>query len=92
MCRIVENAIYMLGIAATNIINFAGPDIMLVDCQLFKKASNRQLFLDYTQSSRGNPVHFKYFKTTLSFVDSDRFIGALGAAAVAIDEKLEIVM
>ncbi len=92
VCRIVENAIYMLGIAATNIINFAGPDIMLVDCQLFKNASNRQLFLDYTQSSRGNPVHFKYFKTTLSFVDSDRFIGALGAAAVAIDEKLEIVM
>lgn len=92
ICRIVENAIYMLGIAATNIINFTGPDIMLIDCQLFKNESNRQLFLDHTQNSMRNPMHFKYFKTAISFVDSDRFIGALGAAAVAIDEKLEIVM
>lgn len=92
VCQIVENAIFMLGVAATNIINFAGPDIMLIDCQLFKNASNRQLFLEYTQSSRGNSAHYKYFKTTISFVDSDRFVGALGAAAVAIDEKLEIVM
>lgn len=92
VCRIVEEAIYMLGVAATNIINFAGPDIMLIDCQLFKNESNRQLFLDHTQGRRSDAVQYKYFKTTISFVDSDRFIGALGAAAVAIDEKLESVI
>ncbi len=92
VCRIVEEAIYMLGIAATNIINFAGPDIMLVDCQLFRNAANRKLFMDQTQNNLHNPAHFKYFKTNISFVDSDQFVGALVAAAVAIDEKLQIVM
>lgn len=90
--RIVEEAVYMLGIAVTNIINFTMPDIMLIDCHLFKNVANRQLLLEQTRNSLHNPAHFKYFKTTISFVDSDRFVGALGAAAVAIDEKLEIVL
>lgn len=91
VCQIVEEAICMLGIAVTNIINFTMPDIMLIDCQLFKNEQNRQFLLAQTQNSLHNP-HFQYFKTEIFFVESDQFVGALGAAAVAIDEKLEIVM
>lgn len=87
--RIMENAIYMLGIAVTNIINFTNPDIMLIDSQLFKNPENRKLLLAHTRTSLCNKT---YFKTVISFVESDQFVGALGAAAVAIDEKLAVVV
>ena len=89
VCRIMENAVYMLSIAVTNIINFTNPDIMLIDSLLFKNENNRKLLLEYIQTSLYEAA---YFKTNLSFVEPDRLVGALGAAAIAIDESLEIVV
>lgn len=86
VCRIVEDAVCMLGIAVTNMVNFTGPDIMLIDCQLFTRVENRKLLLSYIKSRQRDPV---YFETTISFVESDGAAGALGAAAIAIDERLE---
>lgn len=86
VCRVVENAIYILSLAVNNIINFAMPDFMMIDCRLFKNERNKQLLLEYTQSG----LHYHtYFKTAIFFVESDKEVGALGAAATAIDERLE---
>ena len=84
--RIVEDAVCMLGIAVTNMVNFTSPDIMLIDCQLFTREENRKLLLEYIGSRQYDP---SYFETEISFVESDGFAGALGAAAIAIDERLE---
>lgn len=88
VCRIMEKAMYMLSIAVTNIISFTNPDIMLIDGPLFAGSDNRRLLLEALQNSLCNKA---YFKTAVRFVESDKFAGALGAAAVAIDERLEIV-
>lgn len=86
VCRIVENAIYILSLAVNNIINFSMPDFMMIDCRLFKNERNRQLLLERTQSG----LHYHaYYKTAIFFVESDKEVGALGAAATAIDERLE---
>lgn len=86
VCRVVENAIYMLSVAVNNIINFAMPDFMIIDCRLFKNEHNRQQLLEHTQ----NWLYYStYFKTAIYFVESDKEVGALGAAATAIDERLE---
>lgn len=86
VCRIVEEAVYMLGIAVINIINFTMPDFMLIDCRLFENKHNRQLLMEQTQSG----LHYHtFFKTAIYFVESDKTVGALGAAATAIDERLE---
>ncbi len=86
VCRIVEDAVHKLAIAVRNIIHFTRPDILLMDGMLFQNEDNRQLLLNHAQSSLYSAA---YPGTTISFVRPDRFAGALGAVAVAIDEKLE---
>lgn len=86
VCRIVEEAVCRLAIAVRNIIHFTRPDILLMDGRLFENEGNRSLLLDRAQSSLYSVA---YPGTTISFVEPDRFAGALGAVAVAIDEKLE---
>lgn len=88
VCRIVGNAIDILAIGVNNIINFTRPNVMLIDCKLFGNEANRRLLLDKAQSYLRSP---DYFKTVISFVEADKLLGALGAVAVAIDEKLEHV-
>lgn len=86
VCRIVEDAIHKLAIAVRNVIHFTRPDILLMDGHLFQNEENRKFLLSQAQSSLYSAA---YPGTTISFVKSDRFVGALGAVAVAIDEKLE---
>ena len=87
VCRIIEEAVYRLATAVTNIINFPRPDIMLIDCQLFGNEHNREFLLERAESSLYSPT---YPGTVIEFVRADKFNGALGAVAVAIDENLEI--
>ncbi len=87
VCRIIEEAVYRLATSVTNIINFTRPDIMLIDCQLFGNEHNREFLLERAESSLYSPT---YPGTVIEFVRADKFNGALGAVAVAIDENLEI--
>ncbi len=87
VCHIIEEAIYKLAIAASNIINYARPDIMLIDCRLFGSEHNRQLLLDKAQDNLYSPTNSG---TDISFVEVEDSASALGAVAVAIDEKMEI--
>lgn len=87
VCRIIEEAIYKLAVAASNIINYARPDIMLIDCQLFGSEHNRQLLLDKAQDNLYSPTNSG---TDISFVTVENSASALGSVAVAIDEKMEI--
>lgn len=84
--RVIEEAIYILAIAMSNIINFTRPDIMLIDCRLFASEHNRILLLNKSKSTLCNPT---YYETNIRFAEEDNFKNASGGLAVAIDEKLE---
>lgn len=84
--EIVENAIYTLAVAAANIINFASPDSLLIDCKLFKEDHNRHLFIE---TAKRNLCNKTYRGTELVFVSPSNTSGAKGAAAVAIYNDLE---
>lgn len=83
---IVEKAIYTLGVAVANIINFASPDTMLIECKLFDAEGNRNLLKDTAKSNLCNKT---YRGTHLVFVEPDQASGAKGAATVAINYDLE---
>lgn len=87
VCRIIEEAIDMLAIAASNIIHFAGPDLMLIDSKLFKSEQNKQMLRDRVND---NLCNTPCPRERIAFVTPDRFILAQGALAVAIDERLEL--
>lgn len=83
---IVENAITILGVAVANIINFSGPDAILIDCKLFGEEDNRTLLLDTANMNLCNKT---YRGTEFVFVEPDKGSGAKGAAAVVINKSLE---
>lgn len=86
--RVIEEAIYILAIAMSNIINFTRPDTMLVDCKLFASMNNRNLLLNKSKSALCNPT---FYGADIRFAEAGNFANALGGVAVAIDEKLENV-
>lgn len=83
---VVEEAIYMLGVAVANVINFTGPDVMLIDCRLFNEENNRWRLIEIANS---NLCSLTYSGTDIAFVKPDHYSGARGAAAVAILDILE---
>lgn len=83
---IVENAICILGVAVANIINFSGPDTVLIDCKLFGEEHNRNLLLNTANLNLCNKT---YQGTEFIFVEPDKGSGAKGAAAVVINKSLE---
>ncbi len=83
---IVEKAIYTLGVAAANIINFSSPDSMLIECKLFRDEGNRRLFMD---TAKRNLCNKTYRGTEFVFIEPVNVSGAKGAAAVAINSDLE---
>ena len=82
VCRIVEKAVYTLGIAVANIVNFTSPDTILIDCKLFSEEENRKLILD---TARKNLCNKTYRGVQSVFVEPSNESGAKGAAAVAIN-------
>ncbi|MFR8547388.1 MAG: ROK family protein [Lachnospiraceae bacterium] len=82
VCRIVEKAVYTLGIAVANIVNFTSPDTILIDCKLFSEEENRKLILD---TARKNLCNKTYRGVQSVFVEPSNDSGAKGAAAVAIN-------
>ncbi len=86
--RVIEEAICILAIAMSNIINFTRPDTMLIDCRLFVSIHNRNLLLNKSKSALCNPT---FYGADIRFAEEGNFANALGGVAVAIDEKLENV-
>lgn len=82
VCRIVKKAVYTLGIAVANIVNFTSPDTILIDCKLFSEEENRKLILD---TARKNLCNKTYRGVQSVFVEPSNDSGAKGAAAVAIN-------
>lgn len=85
--RIIEEAVYMLAIAAANIIHFTGPDIMLVDSKLFENEYNRRLLRNRVKE---NLCGSSCPEERISFITPGKYMRAQGAVSVAIDERLEL--
>ena len=85
VCSILNEAIFYLGVAVSNIYNFASPHRMVIECTLFTKENNRQHLLEIVQkniySLTISDVHF-------TFVEKTDFSGAMGAVAVAIQNEI----
>lgn len=84
--EIIQGAIFMLGLAIANIINFSGPQKMLIEGKLFQNPQNRTDLLDIVSQNLYNKIHTD---TEFHFMDASSLSGAIGAAAVAISSDLE---
>lgn len=87
VCRIVERAVYTLGLAIANIDNFTCPHAMLIEGELFRSEENRRQLLEVVHR---NICNVKRADTDFVFVEPDQFSGAQGAAAVAIFHDLQL--
>jgi len=86
VCKIIESAIFYLGVAIANIENFIWPHTMLIEGNLLRENSNRTKLLKV--------IYKNLYSTTIEdvrfeFMETDDFSGAKGAAAVAIRRELE---
>lgn len=86
VCRIVGKAVYMLGVAVANIVNFTSPDTILIDCKLFQEENNRRLLLE---TAKENLCNKTYRGVQSVFVVPSNDSGAKGAAAVAINMSMQ---
>ena len=84
--EIVEQAVYMLGVAVANINNFACPSLMLIEGKLFCRPANWERLLKIVGRNLCGAVHPA---TQFIFVEPDPLSGAMGAAAMAICKDLE---
>ncbi len=86
VCRVVERAVYTLGLAIANIDNFTCPHAMLIEGKLFRSEDNQRQLLEAVHR---NVCNVKRADTDFVFVEPDEFSGARGAAAVAIFHDLQ---
>lgn len=84
--RIIREAIYMLGLAAVNVSNFAGPSLMNIDGKLFQSGENRGALAEVVHKNLCGIIRSR---TELVFVEPDRLSGAKGVAALSIFRELE---
>ena len=86
VCRVVERAVYTLGLAIANIDNFTCPHAMLIEGKLFRSEDNQRQLLDAVHR---NVCNVKRADTDFVFVEPDEVSCARGAAAVAIFHDLQ---
>ena len=84
--QIIEGAVYHIGIAIANIINFSCPRIMFIDGVLFSSEENQERLWEIVNRNLCNVIHTD---TEFIFVKSHDYSGANGAAALAIYNSLE---
>ncbi len=87
--EIVEEAIRYLGLAIANIDNFVKPECVVIECRLFDNLKNRDILMNVINRNLYRKTFNDY---RFSFMKSDEFSGAKGAAAVAIKNNLESYM
>lgn len=84
--KIIDEAVFYLGVAAANIINLFRPHTMFIDGVLFSNEQNRIRFMDVEGR---NVYHATADNCQIDFTPMDTYSGAKGAAAVAIRNSLE---
>lgn len=87
VCRIIQEAVHMLGLAAVNVSNFAGPSLMNIDGKLFQREENRAELAEVVHENLCGIIRSH---TELVFVEPDRMSGAKGVAALSIFRYLEM--
>ena len=87
--EIINEAIRYLGLAIANIDNFVKPECVAIECRLFDNLKNRDLLMKVINRNLYRRTFNDY---RFSFMSSDEFSGAKGAAAVAIKSDLENYM
>jgi len=84
--KIISDAILYLGLAIANIDNFVKPECVVIECRLFDNPDNRESLMKIIN----NNLYRKTFNDyRFSFLQSDEYSGAKGAAAVAIKGDIE---
>ena len=81
---VLENAVFHLGLALANIINFISPRLVLVESQIMQNEENRTQLLQVTHK---NLFGLNETEVDIEFVPFDRFSGAKGSAALVIKKK-----
>ena len=84
--RILQKAVHILGLAVTNVCNFACPGTMFLEGHLFAHPENRKLLQEVVDR---NLYSAAYAHTELVFREPDLYGGAVGAAAAAVSADLE---
>ena len=82
VCRILDNAMYYLGVALANIINFLNPPLVLIDAYMMKSDRNRATLLSAAKDSL---FAIDINDVKIKFVEFDKYRTAIGAAATAIN-------
>ncbi len=85
--HIINTAISSLGVVIANIENFARPHKMLIEARLFTLEENRRALMEVV---RRNIYTATNMDAGIEFIMPDPFSGALGGAATAIRNDLEI--
>ncbi|MCD7863849.1 MAG: ROK family protein [Lachnospiraceae bacterium] len=86
VCKIVDDAIFYLGIAIANIENFIRTQSFIVDCVLFYNPQNSQ---NLSETIKQNLYTKTLPEAKFIFRVPDEFSGAIGAAAVAVNHDLQ---
>jgi len=80
---ILTTSIRYLAVALANIIRFISPRQVIVDAYIMKRQENRDYFSEYLYR---NFYGLNNLNFTIEFKECDKFSGAKGAAAVAINK------
>lgn len=84
--QIIQQALYVLGLAVVNINNFAGPSVMTIEGKLFRNQANQEALMNVVRQHLCSVIRSH---TQLAFVEPDCLSGARGAAALSIFRDLE---
>lgn len=87
--EIVTRALDYLSLAIANVNNFVKPDCVVVECKLFSREENKTIFEDALNRNLSWNSILDY---DLSYVEYKVENGAMGAAAAAIKDNLQLFM
>lgn len=85
VATLLDEAVEALGLAAANLFNFIGPDMLAADGRIFAPAAHRERFL---QVLRANLFGLSAQEAPVEFMPDAPLTGALGAAAHVIRHTL----
>ena len=85
VAALLDEAVEALGLAAANLFNFIGPDLLAADGRIFAPAAHRERFL---QVLRANLFGLSAQEAPVEFMPDAPLTGALGAAAHVIRHTL----
>lgn len=85
VCRIMEKAVYFLGLSAANIFNLLSPELICVDGYIFTEQANRERFV---RVAHENLFGLSPEEAQIEFIPYDPYIGAYGGAACVVRRAL----